>query len=173
MPDSARFDFSVIRSLRMKWGLTAEQLAAKAGLTRATVTKIEGGDCNPTLDTIESISRVFHLNSSELIRLSEVAQCEQGAVKAFREKGIEGSHIWFPDFEIYRIQAERGVRKIAEPKHHDNTAEVCLVLSGRIKMAVAGQIHELGPGMAMRFKAMQEHRFDIIEAAEILLIHHI
>ena len=172
MADSARFDFSVIRTLRTKWGLTAEQLARKAGLTRATVMKIEGGYGNPTLDTIESLSRVFHLNSSELIRLAEVTLCEQGVANTFQEKGIEVAHIWFPDFEIYHIRAKSGARKISEPKHHENTAEVCLVLSGRIKMAVGGLSQELGPGMAVRFKALQEHRFDIIETAEFLLMHH-
>ncbi|BBO78575.1 hypothetical protein DSCW_59920 [Desulfosarcina widdelii] len=172
MADSTRFDFSVIRTLRLKRGLTAEQLATKAGITRATVTKIEGGVGNPTLETIESLSRVFHLTASELIRLGEVAHCEQPTVKTFRQKGIEVSHIWFPDFEIFRVQAKSGAWKIAEPEHHENTAEVCLVLSGRIKMSVGGQIHELGPGMAIRFKALQEHRFDVIEEAEFLLMHH-
>ena len=144
----------------------------KAGITRATVTKIEGGVGNPTLETIESLSRVFHLTASELLRLGEVAHCEQPAVKSFRQKGIEVSHIWFPDFEIFRVQAESGARKITELEHHENTAEVCLVLSGRIKMSVGGRIHELGPGMALRFKALQEHRFDIVETAEFLLMHH-
>jgi len=172
MAGSTRFDFSVIRTLRLKRGLTAEELATKAGITRATVTKIEGGVGNPTLETIESLSRVFHLTASELIRLGEVAHCEQPTVKKFRQKGIEASHIWFPDFEIFHVQAESGARKIAEPEQHENTAEVCLVLSGRIKMSVGGQIHELGPGMAIRFKALQEHRFEIIETAEFFLMHH-
>lgn len=172
MAASTRFDFSVIRTLRLKRGLTAEQLARKAGITRATVTKIEGGDGNPTLDTIESLSRVFHLTASELIRLGEVAHCEQATIKTFRQKGIEVSHIWFPDFEIFHVRAERGARKIAEPRLHENTAEVCLVLSGRIIVCVGGQDHELKPGMSIRFKALQEHRFEILETAEFLMMHH-
>ena len=166
------FDFSVIRTLRLKRGLTAEQLAEKAGLTRATVSKIESGEGNPTLVTLDAISSVFQLSASELIRLSEIAQCEEAATQPFRSEGIEGAHIGFPNFEIFRIQAKKGVRKLSEPQHHDNTAEVCLVLSGRIKLAVAGETHELGPGKAIRFKALQEHRLDIVEDAEFLLIHH-
>jgi hypothetical protein len=37
---------------------------------------------------------------------------------------------------------------------------------------VGGVSHELGPGMALRFKAMHDHFFDIIDDAEFLLIHH-
>ena len=172
MTDTKKFDFSVIRTLRMKRRLTAEQLALEAGLTRATIAKIEGGGGNPTLETIESLSRVFRLSASELIRLAEIAHCEAAAVRNFKEKGIDGAHIWFPDFEIFRIQAQAGVQKLADPEYHENTAEVCLVLCGKIRATIAGQPHELGPGMAIRFKALQEHRFDILEAAEILLIHH-
>ena len=46
------------------------------------------------------------------------------------------------------------------------------MLSGKVKLTVDGQSHELGPGMALRFKALHDHHFDIIEKAEFLLIHH-
>ncbi len=167
-----RFDFSVIRNLRRKWGLSAEELAGRANLTRATVAKIEGGTGNPTIETIAALGNVFELSAGELIRMAELAQCETGRTKRLRSENIEGFHIWFPNFEVYRIQARPGVRKESDPKHHDNTAEVCLVLSGKVRATVAGQSHELGPGMAVRFKALHEHYFDVLEEAEFLLIHH-
>jgi XRE family transcriptional regulator, regulator of sulfur utilization len=166
------FDFSVFRMLRLKRGLTAEQLAKKAGLTRATVSKIEAGEGNPTLETIAALSDVFQKSASELIRLSEIAQCEQATTQRFQTDGIRGAHIAFPHFEVFHIRARTGVRKLSEPQHHENTAEVCLVLAGRLKLAVADQTYALGPGEAIRFKALQEHRFDILEDAEFLLIHH-
>ncbi len=45
-----KFDFSIIRNLRMKQGLTAEALAQKADVTRATVVKLESGKGNPTIE---------------------------------------------------------------------------------------------------------------------------
>ena len=167
-----KFDFSVIRTLRKKRGLTAEELAKRANMTRATVSKIEGGGGNPTIETIEALSSVFQLALSELIRLAEVAHCEVATTKAFKTDRFEGAHIWFPNFEVYYIRADTGVRKESDPQRHENTAEICLVLSGKVKVTVRGQSHELGPGMALRFKALHEHHFDIIEKAEFLLIHH-
>ncbi len=167
-----KFDFSIIRTLRKKWGITAEELARRANLTRATVAKIEGGDGNPTIETIGAMSSVFQLTSSELIRLAEVAHCEMATTKAFKTDRFEGTHIWFPNFEVYHIRADSGVRKESDPQRHENTAEICLVLSGKVKVTVRGQSHKLGPGMALRFKALYEHHFDIIDKAEFLLIHH-
>jgi XRE family transcriptional regulator, regulator of sulfur utilization len=172
MSDNTQFDFSVIRTLRSKRGLTAEQLAEKAGVTRVTVAKIEGGEGNPTLDTIRALSNVFQLSASELIRLAEVDQCEEPEIKSFRDKGMDVNHICFPGFEIYHIRAGTGLQYISNPEYHENTAEVCLILSGRIRVKIAGQFYEMGPGMAMRFKALQEHEFDIIEDADFLMMHH-
>lgn len=166
------FDFSIIRTLRRKRGMTAEELAGHAGLTRATVAKIEGGDGNPTIETIQALSRVLQLTSSELIRLAEVAHCEAATTTPFKKERFEGEHIRFPNFEVYHLRAQPGARKESDPQNHENTAEVCLVLSGRVKVTVGGQSHELGPGMAVRFKALHEHHFDIIEDSELLLIHH-
>ncbi|MBM4289412.1 MAG: helix-turn-helix domain-containing protein [Deltaproteobacteria bacterium] len=167
-----KFDFSIIRTLRTKWGITAEELARRANLTRATIAKLEGGDSNPTIETIEALSRVFQLTSSELIRLAEVAHCEEATTKVFQADGFAGTHIWFPHFEAYHIRAVAGVRKDSDMRLHENTAEICLVLSGKVRVTVRGKSHELGPGMALRFKALYEHHFDIVDNSEFLLIHH-
>jgi XRE family transcriptional regulator, regulator of sulfur utilization len=172
MSFNTQFDFSVIRTLRLKRRLTAEQLAEKAGLTRVTVAKIENGEGNPTLDTIRALSNVFQLSCSELIRLAEVDQCEEPEIKSFREKGMDVNHICFPGFEIYHIRAGTGLQYISNPEFHENTAEVCLILSGRVRVKIAGQFYEIGSGMAMRFRALQEHEFDIIKDADFLMIHY-
>ncbi|GAB6906458.1 Helix-turn-helix domain protein [Desulfosarcina cetonica] len=166
------FDFSIIKALRMKWGLTAEELAARANITRVTVAKIESGNGNPTIETLGALSRVFQLPASELIRMAEVAHCERGETAPFADDGLEGAHIRFSNFEIYRLKAGAGIRKISEPGYHENTAEVCLVNSGTIRITVRGESHDLGPDMAIRFKALHEHRIDILEDAEFLLMHH-
>lgn len=135
-----KFDFSVIRNLRKKWGITAEEAAERANLTRSTVVKIEGGNGNPTIETIEALSNVFQLSSSELVRLAEVGQCEAASTKPFKTEHFEGAHIWFPNFEIYHIQAGSGVRKGSDTQRHENTAEVCLLLSGKAKVTVGGSL---------------------------------
>lgn len=149
-----KFDFSVIRNLRMKRGITAEKLAKEANLTRATVANLESGEGNPTIETIDALSSAFQMSSSGLVRLAEVKKCEAGQTKRFKKGGSLGTHIWFQNFEIYHFKAGQGTRKESDPKYHENTAEVCLVFSGKVNATVAGISHELGPGMAIRFKAM-------------------
>ncbi len=166
------FDFSIIRNLRMKWGMTAETLAVRAKITRATVVKIESGNGNPTIDTISAISRVFHLTAGELVSMAEKASIEDGKTSPYSDKGLEGVHIWFPNFELYHLKAAAGICKISEPVLHENTAEVCLIISGKVRLTIDDNITELASGSAVRFKALHQHTLEMLEASEFLLIHH-
>jgi XRE family transcriptional regulator, regulator of sulfur utilization len=166
------FDFSIIRTLRMKWGLTAEELAVRAKVTRATVAKIESGSGNPTIETLAALSRVFQIPVSELIRTAESSLCEKGLSEPYDSQGIHGTRIGFPNFELFRLKAGAGIDQESEPSVHDNTAEICVVLSGRIRLSVRGETLELGPNGSLRFKALHSHRIEVLEDAEFLLIHH-
>ncbi len=152
--DKDIFDFSIIKTLRGKLGITTEELAERAKLTRATVVNIENGDGNPTINTIEAISRVFNLSSSELIRLAEVVQCEAASTGIFQQGTFKGPYIRFSNFELYHLKAKKGGSKDSDPEHHENTFETCMVISDRVKVTVGMQSHILEPGMALRFKAM-------------------
>jgi mannose-6-phosphate isomerase-like protein (cupin superfamily) len=51
-------------------------------------------------------------------------------------------------------------------------AEICFVLSGHLVLTVGEQDVTVTEGMAIRFNAFHEHRFDVVEDTEFLLIHH-
>lgn len=172
MSQTTSFDFSILKTLRKKWKLTAEELAARADITRATVTKMESGNGNPTVETLAALSRVFQLSVSELIHMAETSHCEAGISKPYKNGALAGDRIAFPNFELYHLKAAAGTRTRSEASRHGNTAEVCVVLSGRLKVKIQGQSHELGPNMSIRFKALHEHVIEVLEDACFLLIHH-
>jgi DNA-binding XRE family transcriptional regulator len=45
-----------LRKMRKKLGLTQEQLAMRADVPRTTITKIESGSFNPTINTLMSLA---------------------------------------------------------------------------------------------------------------------
>jgi DNA-binding XRE family transcriptional regulator len=49
-----------LKKLRNQLGLTQEQLAYKAGLPRTTITKVESGSYNPTINTLMSIASAMN-----------------------------------------------------------------------------------------------------------------
>lgn len=57
-----------LQSQRIKQGLSAAQLAKKAGLSRACVTHIEANRCRPTLATLLKISDGLGLRTENWFR---------------------------------------------------------------------------------------------------------
>ena len=60
---------SCLRAARRKATLTQEQLAVTAGLTTASVSRIEGGrNENPRLETLRSLARVLDVEVGALLQ---------------------------------------------------------------------------------------------------------
>ena len=172
MTELNRFDFSIVRTLRMKRGMTAEALAQNAAITRATIVKLESGKGNPTVETLGAIGRVFQLTASQLIQMAETCATESGRTTPFDQDGFKGMKTAFPGFEAYYLTAPAGSRSVSEPDLHENTAEICFVISGRVRVRVLGETTELTPGSSMRFKALLDHELEVTADAELMLIHH-
>lgn len=173
MEQNQNFDFSIVKNLRMKRGMTAEALAGRAGITRATIAKLESGKGNPTIETLRALGKVFHLSACQLVEMAETGNIESARTAIYEKNGFRGFQIMLPGIEIFSLEASRGTRTISAPDLHDNTAEICMVISGRIKLTVLGESQTLEPGQAVRFKAIQDHELEALEDSNLILIHHL
>ena len=54
-------------SLRTRMGLTQEELARRAGVSRQTVVKWESGDAIPDLDNARRLSAIFDVSIDDLV----------------------------------------------------------------------------------------------------------
>jgi len=57
-----------LRKLRLKKKLSQGDLAKKLDVDRAYISNIENGRMNPTLSTLEKISKALGISSSELLK---------------------------------------------------------------------------------------------------------
>jgi len=57
-----------LRKLRLKKGLSQGNLAKELNVDRAYISNIENGRMNPTLSTLEKISKALGISSSELLK---------------------------------------------------------------------------------------------------------
>jgi transcriptional regulator with XRE-family HTH domain len=60
------------KHLRSHFGLTQQQLADKAGISRSVLSQIEIGNQKPTLDTIGNIARIYNIPYSYFFEENEV-----------------------------------------------------------------------------------------------------
>lgn len=167
----SNLDFSILRTLRVKKGLSAEDVAKASGLTRATVLKVEGANGNPTMSTVESLARYFDLSPSELIRMAENSSCEKAISQQMKRGEVEGQHISFRDFEMFYFHAKAGLAIQSDPKFHEHSREIFYLMKGKLHVTVGEEEHEMNAGDAIRFKALQYHKLLILEDSEVLMMH--
>jgi transcriptional regulator with XRE-family HTH domain len=60
----------IIKELRIKKGLTQQQLADECGITLRTIQRIENGEVKPSLHSLNTIGRVLKADPSALIQRS-------------------------------------------------------------------------------------------------------
>lgn len=65
-----------LHTLRTDQGLSMEELAVKAGITRPAISMYESGDRNPSVHVLYSISKALGMKTSMLIAMVEVAEKE-------------------------------------------------------------------------------------------------
>ena len=66
----------VLKKLREKHGLTQEQLAEKALVTRQAVSRWETGETQPNTDTLKLLSREFQVSINTLLGAPRVLFCQ-------------------------------------------------------------------------------------------------
>lgn len=165
-------DFSVIKSLRRKRGLSAEELAAQAGLTRATVAKMEAGEGNPTVGTVEALAGALGVTGSELLRLAENSNPHRPQVSRVRRAHYQGKRYRLGPLEVFHLRAAAGRNLGFDPAWHGETGEMILLLAGRLRLRIGGKTHEMTQGEALGFLALREHTMEVLDDAELLIIHH-
>lgn len=65
-----------LREIREIKGLTQEELAEQIGISHAPISKIENGEGNPTLDTIEKITDALGITPMELFDFGRIKNIE-------------------------------------------------------------------------------------------------
>lgn len=154
-----------IEALRKKRQLTQAQLAKLADLPRSTLTYLESGEGNPSLQNLVKISAALQVSIEELlaaprgsfklIRADEVASASrsQGTVRVFNllPDPIPGMH-------IDRIHLEPGARLAGVP-HVQGTKEYLTTISGEITVRVAGGVFTIGTGDVFAFPGDQPHSY--------------
>lgn len=60
-----------VKSLRKQSNMSLRELAQNTGLSKTTLSDLENGTKNPSLDTVEKIATAFGLTSSDLLQKAD------------------------------------------------------------------------------------------------------
>ncbi|MBE2997517.1 helix-turn-helix domain-containing protein [Nocardiopsis sp. HNM0947] len=153
-----------VQLLREQRGLSLAELARRAGVAKQTVSKLELGTGNPTVDTLHALSQALEVPLTRLLAAPAqlVMVQRDGEAHWNRDEGHssrELDHIYGSGMiENYLLRVETGQEIIIEP-HPPGTLEHLYVIEGPVQVGPADEPIDLAPGDFARYPGDRTHVF--------------
>ncbi len=166
-----------VRILREQRGLSLAELARQAGLAKQTLSKLEQGTGNPTVDTLFSIAGALGVPVTRLVAEREQVMTVQraDAVVWQEHAGYESrslDHIYGSgviENYLLRIGAGRVGSGGRSEAHPVGTLEHLYVISGRVRVGPVDSPVELAAGDFVRYPGDRPHLYESLD--EESLVH--
>jgi transcriptional regulator with XRE-family HTH domain len=164
-----------IRGLRARAGISLASLAQASGLGKGTLSELERGQRNPTLETLFSIATALSVPLGDVLfgdtrngdanRTPMAAPARGASVVAV----LLDRHQYGERFvEIYRIELERRLQ-ISKP-HAPGVVESLTVLHGAAKVGVVGAEEHLEALQSHTYPGDVEHSYRAVTDSAIALL---
>ncbi|GAA6208388.1 XRE family transcriptional regulator [Cognatishimia sp. WU-CL00825] len=166
-----------IQRERHRVGLSLSALAQQAGLAKSTLSQLESGQGNPSIETLWAIANVLGVPFSHLFEMPA------NEIKLIRAQDGQGVASEMADYQtqlldksppgrirdLYRVQLRQGSTRKAEA-HPNGTVEHVFVISGEVKTGPTDQTEILKPGDYYRFPADVPHAYEPLTATAVLAV---
>lgn len=156
-----------LRRERESAGLSVSELARRAGVSKATVSQLESGAGNPSVETLWALGVALDVpfavlvdqqaGAATLIRADELAGVPSAAA-AYSATLLSASPPGARR-DIYLIQAEPGEPRRSDP-HHPGTTEHVILLAGQALVGPADDPVSLDPGDYLSYPGDAPHVFE-------------
>src|SRR5271170_882214 len=159
-----------LRRERRRTGLSLTEVARRAGIAKSTLSQLESGTGNPSLETLWAICVALDAPFSRLLdpprpRVQVIRAGEGPTVSAAQADYQATLLAACPPGarrDVYRISAEPGCARESQP-HMPGVVEHVVLSVGRALVGVAGEPVELGPGDYVCYPADLPHVFEALE----------
>ncbi|MEV7907821.1 helix-turn-helix domain-containing protein [Streptomyces anulatus] len=150
-----------IRRLREERGVSLSELARRAGVGKATLSGLENGTRNPTLETLWAVTAELGVPLAVALGpapASPGTAIRGTAVTAVLLEVFEDENV---TYELYRLTIPAGATQTS-PAHHEGVTEHITVFSGTLEAGPAGSPLTAGPGEHIRWVSDMPHTYTAI-----------
>lgn len=156
-----------LRLEREARGWAQSELAARSGVSKATVSKIERGEMSPTAVTLVRLAGAFDLTLAGLLLRAEgpgerVSRASEQPVWRDPETGYVRQQVFArPDHPLEAVEVElpAGQRVVMPASSYAHIRQLVLVRSGELTLLEGHERHRLEPGDALGFGPPSEVTF--------------
>lgn len=168
---------AALRRERTKAGLSIAELARRAGIGKSTLSQLETGEGNPSVETLWALSTALGLQFSALLdspsRPVEVIRFGSGPVISSADADYSATLLSAAPpgarRDIYVVRAEPGEPRRSDP-HTRGTVEHVVLSAGRASVGPIGREVELMPGDYISYPGDVEHLFEAYEPGTVAVM---
>jgi transcriptional regulator with XRE-family HTH domain len=167
-----------VRRLREQQGLSQGELARRSGVSKGSISQLEAGNSNPTVETVWALAHALGRPFSDLT--VELRRAPVEVMRARDGEWIEGAVISSrllhrvtdgPVIETYDVRLHPGERRRSSA-HPTGLLEQLLLFAGRITVGPESDPVVLHAGDSVLFAADVAHVYEAHEPSAGLLIMH-
>lgn len=167
-----------LANLRTERGWTLADLAARSGVSRATLSRIENTETSPTTQVLGQLCSAFGVSMSRLLAMVEsdfrpVIQGTDRAIWTDPATGFSRSVVSdaAPPLkgEVLLCQLPPGSDISYDAPPRPGLEHHLLMQSGKLGVTVDGVTHAIGPGDCLRYQLWGQSRFQSDIGASYLL----
>lgn len=169
---------SRLRRLRNERGWRLEDLAERTGLSISYLSRIEGGEREPSLAALFAVAGAYGMSFHSLFEPDPEAE-ERVVVRGESVQIQQGNGLlWAPlsaggrSFNLHPLRVIVPAEREGEEQYRHEGEEWLYVLSGRLGLRIKGRDYELASGDSAHFDASEPHRLAALdrEDAEVVLV---
>ncbi|WP_330242025.1 helix-turn-helix domain-containing protein [Streptomyces sp. NBC_00525] len=150
-----------LRTLRQDMDVSLSELARRSGVGKGTLSELESGRRNPTLETLYALATALGRPLSAVL-----SDPPPGGAPARNGSEVSGSAVTavllerYEDGEavtdVFRVTIRAGAVQDSEA-HVPGTSESLMVLAGAAVVGPPGRPYTVGPGESARWRADEPH----------------
>lgn len=171
-----------VRAERQRAGVSLSELARRAGISKLTLSQVEAGTGNPSVETLWAIATALGIPFSRLVAIDEHAPPR--LVRAAERAPIGATDSEFAAAllaagrrderrDLYVVVLDDARPRDAEP-HPRGSVEHVVVGAGRVRVGPADRLTDLEVGDYLSFPGDVPHRYEALEAGSwfVLVMQH-
>ncbi|UQU63278.1 XRE family transcriptional regulator [Couchioplanes caeruleus] len=172
---------AALRRERERVGISLAELARRAGLAKSTLSQLENGTGNPSIETLWSLGVALGVPFSRLV---EPPAPVVRVIRAADTPRLRADHADFAASllaagsshtrrDLYVMELEPGQPREAEA-HIPGSVEHVVVAAGRLRTGPTGEFVDLGPGDYVAFPGDVPHHYEALEPGTwaVLVMEH-
>jgi transcriptional regulator with XRE-family HTH domain len=173
---------AALRRERARAGISLTELARRAGIAKSTLSQLESGSGNPSVETLWALGTALGVPFSRLV------DTPRAAVRVIRRGEGPATYSERSDYaatllascppnarrDVYLIEAQPGEPRRSEP-HMPGTIEHVVIGTGRALVGPADEPVEVGQGDYVAYPGDELHIFRALEAetTAVMILEHI